>query len=133
MTTQDRAMTQTDPTTERRPLAGLDEATAAPASLRLAAPSLRGVVRIVAIVVGCAFALYLTWLLRDVVRLVVISLFLALALIPVVDALDGRGRVPRAVVILALYAVLAGGVVLVGVVVVPSLAHQVRQVSGAVP
>src|SRR3954454_21626667 len=108
MTTQDRAMTQTDPTTERRPLAGLDEATAAPASLRLAAPSLRGDVRIVAIVVGCAFALYLTWLLRDVLRLVVISVFVALALIPVVDPPDRRPRVPRAVAILALYAALGG-------------------------
>jgi predicted PurR-regulated permease PerM len=127
-------MTLTDPTTERPPpLAGHDETAAAPRPVRLAAPSLRGVVRIVAIVVGCAFALYLTWLLRGVLRLVVISVFLALALIPVVDALDRRARVPRAVVILALYAALGGGVVLIGAVVVPSMAHQVRQISGDAP
>jgi predicted PurR-regulated permease PerM len=101
--------------------------------VRLAAPTASGVVRIVAIVVGCAFALYLTWRLRDVLRLVVIAVFLALALIPVVDALDRRVRVPRAVVILALYAALAAGVVLVGAVVVPSLAHQVRQISADAP
>ena len=126
-------MTLTDPTTERPPLAGGDETAAASQSVRLAAPSLRGVVRIVAIVVGCAFALYLAWLLRGVLRLVVISVFLALALIPVVDALDRRARVPRAVVILALYAALGGGVVLIGAVVVPSMAHQVRQISGDAP
>src|SRR4051812_38967979 len=126
-------MTLTDPTTERPPLAARAETRAAPPSVHLAAPSLRGVVRIVAIVVGCAFALYVTWLLRDVLRLVVISVFLALALIPVVDAVDRRARVPRAAVILALYAALAGGVVLVGAVVVPSMAHQVRQISGDAP
>jgi predicted PurR-regulated permease PerM len=132
MSTPERAMTLTDPTTERPPLAGPDETTVAP-SVRLAAPSLQGVVRIVAIVVGCAFALYLTWLLRDVLRLMVIAVFLALALIPVVDALDRRARVPRAVVILALYAALGSGVILVGAVVVPSMAHQVRQISGDAP
>lgn len=56
--------------------------------VRLAAPSLKGVLRIVAIVVACAIVLYLTWRLRDVVRLVVISVFVALALQPVVDAID---------------------------------------------
>jgi hypothetical protein len=40
--------------------------------VRLAAPSLKCVLRIVAIVVACAFFLYLAWRLRDVVRLVVI-------------------------------------------------------------
>jgi predicted PurR-regulated permease PerM len=129
-------MTQTDPTIERTPLAplaGPDDVALAPPSVRLASPSLPGVVRIVAIVVGCAFALYITWLLRDVLRLVVIAVFFALALIPVVDAVDRRVRVPRAAVILALYATLAGGVVLVGAVVVPSMAHQVRQISGDAP
>src|SRR3954467_7976547 len=91
-------------------------------TVRLAAPSLRAVVRIVAIVVACAVLLYLAWRLRDVLRLIVISVFLAVALLPVVDALDARVHVPRAVVILSLYAVLAAGVVLVGAVVVPSMA-----------
>ena len=127
-------MTQTDPTTEQaRFAAGPVETALAPRSVRLAAPSLRGVVRIVALAVGCAFALYVAWLLRDVLRLVVISLFFALALIPVVDALDRRARVPRAAVILALYAALAGGVVLIGVSVVPTMAHEVRQISGDAP
>jgi predicted PurR-regulated permease PerM len=126
-------MTQTDLTIERPPLAGPDDVAVVPPSVRLASPSLRSVVRIVAIVIGCALALYVTWLLRGVLRLVVVSVFVALALIPIVDAVDRRARVPRAAIIVALYAVLAGGVVLVGAVVVPSMAHQVRQVSGDAP
>jgi hypothetical protein len=61
-----------------------------PPTIRLAAPSLRAVVRLVMIVVACGIALYLLWRVRGVVRLVGISLFFALALMPVVDALDSR-------------------------------------------
>jgi predicted PurR-regulated permease PerM len=101
--------------------------------VRLAAPTLKAVVRIVAIVVACAIVLYLTWRLRDVVRLVVISLFVGLALLPLVDAIDARVRVPRSAIILALYAALAAGVVVVGAVVVPSMVKQVHQLSNDAP
>ena len=101
--------------------------------VRLAAPSPKAVVRIVAIVVACALFLYLAWRLRDVLRLVVISVFVALALLPVVDAIDTRVRLPRAAVILALYATLAAGVVIVGVVVVPSTVKEVEQISRDAP
>jgi predicted PurR-regulated permease PerM len=102
--------------------------------VRLAAPSLKAVVRIVAIVVACAVFLYLAWRLRDVLRLMVISVFVALALLPVVDAIDARVRaVPRAAIILGVYAVLAAGVVVVGVVVVPSTVKQVQQLSREAP
>ena len=101
--------------------------------VRLAAPSWKAVVRIVALVVACALALYLAWRLRDVLRLVVISLFVALALLPVVDAIDAHARLPRAAVILALYVALAGGIVVVGAVVVPSMVKQVQQLSDDAP
>jgi len=101
--------------------------------VRLAAPSMKAVLRIVAIVVACAIGLYLAWRLRDVLRLVVISVFVALALLPIVDAFDSRVRVPRAAIILALYVTLAAGVVVVGVVVVPSMVKQVQQLSRDAP
>jgi predicted PurR-regulated permease PerM len=101
--------------------------------VRLAAPSLKAIVRIVAIVVACAIGLYLAWRLRDVLRLVVISVFVALALMPIVDAFDSRVRVPRAAIILALYVTLAAGVVVVGVVVVPSMVRQVQQLARDAP
>src|SRR6476620_7313938 len=102
-------------------------------TVRLAAPSARTVVRNVAIVVACAVALYLAWRLRDVLRLVVVSVFLALALLPVVDAIDERVRAPRAAIILSLYVALAAAVIVVGVVVVPSMVKEVQQVSRDAP
>src|SRR3954466_12474632 len=101
--------------------------------VRIAAPSLKGVLRIVAIVVACAVVLYLTWQLRDVVRLVVIALFVALSLLPVVDAIDARVRIPRAPIILAVFVALGAGVVLVGAVVVPSMVKQVRELTHDAP
>jgi predicted PurR-regulated permease PerM len=102
--------------------------------VRLATPSLAGVVRLVAILIACVLALYLVWRVRDVVRLVAIALFLALAINPVVDSLDTRARrVPRAAIILTLYLVLVGGVVVIGAVVVPSLVKQVHQLSHNAP
>src|SRR3954469_21852470 len=102
-------------------------------TVRPAAPSLRGVVRLVAIVAACAVALYLVWRTRDVLRLAAIALFVALTLNPVVDAAERRVRVPRAAIILALFAALAGGVVVTGAVVVPSTVRQVQQLSRNAP
>ena len=42
------------------------------------------------IVAATAVFLYLVWRVRGVIRLVGISLFFALALMPVVDAIDNR-------------------------------------------
>jgi uncharacterized membrane protein YedE/YeeE len=102
-------------------------------TVRLAAPSLRGVVRLVAIVAACAIGLYLVWRTRGVLRLAAIALFVALTLNPIVDALDRRVAIPRAAVILLLYVALAGGIVVTGAVVVPSTVRQVQQLSRNAP
>jgi predicted PurR-regulated permease PerM len=101
--------------------------------VRMAPPSLRGVLRIVLIVVGCAIALYLLWRVRTVVRLVGISVFLALALVPVVDALDRYRRIPRAVIILVVFVALIATVAVIGAVVVPSMVKEVGQLSRDAP
>ncbi len=101
--------------------------------VRLATPSLGAVLRIVFIVVGCAIGLYLLWRVRTVVRLVGISLFLALALVPVVDLLDRRSRVPRALIILLVFVALITSVVVAGAVVVPSMVKEVGQLSRNAP
>ena len=106
---------------------------AEPPPVRLAAPSLKGVVRFILIVVVCAVALYLVWRIRGVVRLIAISLFLTLALLPVVDWVCGRVRVPRGAVILVVYVLLAGAVALIGYVVVPSLVKEVQGLSRNAP
>jgi len=101
--------------------------------VRLAAPSFRGIVRIVLIVALCGLALYLLWRVRAVVQLVGISLFLALAVLPVVDALDRRTPVPRALLILVVYVLLIVGVAVIGYVVVPSLVKEVEQLAHDAP
>lgn len=101
--------------------------------VRLATPSFAGIVRAVLILAACAVALYLLWRVRAVIRLVGISLFFALALVPLVDAITGRTRLPRALVILITYVVLIAGVAVVGYVVVPSLVKEVEQLSHDAP
>jgi predicted PurR-regulated permease PerM len=104
-----------------------------PTTIRLAAPSLLAVVRLLMIVVACGIALYLLWRVRDVVRLMGISLFFALALLPVVDALDNKLRLPRALLILLVYLGLIVAVAVIGYVVVPSLVKEVGQLSHDAP
>jgi predicted PurR-regulated permease PerM len=101
--------------------------------VRLAAPSLKGMLRIILIVLGCVAGLYLLWRVRTIVRLAAISVFLALAMLPIVDALDHRIRIPRSMSILLVYIVLIAAVVLIGVVVVPSIVKEVGQLSEHAP
>jgi predicted PurR-regulated permease PerM len=101
--------------------------------MRIAAPSLKGVVRIVGIVVACAIALYLTWRVRGVLRLTIIALFVALTLNPIVDMIDSRVRAPRGAVILAVFVLLAAAVFAIGATVVPSMVKQVQQLSHDAP
>jgi AI-2E family transporter len=95
-------------------------------------------VRILLVVIACEIALYLAWRVREVIRLAAISVFLALAINPLVDAVDRRIRVSRALIILAIYVVLTymvltAGVVVVGDVVVPSMVKEVGQLSRNAP
>jgi predicted PurR-regulated permease PerM len=94
-------------------------------AVRLVAPTARGLARTLLLVAACAGFLYLLFLLRNVIRLVAIALFLAIALKPLVDALSGR-RAPRALVILGLYLVMAIAIVAIGVVIVPAVAGEVK-------
>jgi predicted PurR-regulated permease PerM len=91
------------------------------------------VLRIVLLVVATVLALYLVWRIRSVIQLLVISLFFAFALFPVVDALAVKTRAPRAVVILVVYIALALLVGLIGYVVVPSVIREVHTLSHDAP
>jgi predicted PurR-regulated permease PerM len=116
----------------RAPAASADSSDR-PRAVHLAAPSTRGIVRMVLLLVVSAVALYLLWRVRSVVRLIGISLFLALALIPVVDAIDRRVRMHRAAIILGVYVVLLAAVAVVGAVVVPSMVKEIGQLSHDAP
>jgi predicted PurR-regulated permease PerM len=102
--------------------------------VRLAAPSLGGVVRIVLVVAASAVFLYLVWRVRVVIRLVAISLFVALALFPVIDSIDNRvRRAPRSLIILVVYLALIISVGVIGYVVIPSLVKEVQQIAHDAP
>lgn len=101
--------------------------------VRLATPSLGGIVRAVLILAACAIGLYLVWRVRGVIRLVGISLFVALALFPLVDAITAKTRLPRSLVILVTYLALIAGVAVIGYVVVPSLVNEIEQLSRNAP
>ena len=90
---------------------------------------LRGILRIVLIVIACGFGLYLAWRIRTVILLAVISLFLALAMVPAVDAVERRVRMPRAVIILVGYVLLAIAVVVIGYVVIPSTVKEIHELA----
>jgi predicted PurR-regulated permease PerM len=104
-----------------------------PQVVRLDTPSLRGILRILLVVVASAFALYIAWRIRTVILLAAISLFLALAMVPAVDAIESRLRVPRGAIILVCYVLLATAVVLIGYVVIPSTVKEVEQLSRDAP
>ena len=104
-----------------------------PVRVRLTAPPLSGVLRIVLLLVASALGLYLVWRIRSVIQLLAISLFFAFALFPLVEALSVRTRVRRAVVILGVYVILALLVGLIGYVVIPSLVREVHRLSHDAP
>ena len=97
--------------------------------------STRSVVRITLAVAGTAFALYLVYLLRGVVELIVLGVFVALWLGPFVEFLTRR-RTPRVLAILAAYVTLIGSIFVLGLVAVPPIVSQiesgVRQLPNAI-
>ena len=129
------AMSTHDPPTITRPRrrSRSAERRAEPLRVTLAAPPLSGVLRIVLMLVAVALALYLVWRIRGVIELLAISMFFALALFPVVDAVAVRTRAPRGLVILAVYLCLVVLVALIGYVVIPSLVKEVQMLSRDAP
>jgi predicted PurR-regulated permease PerM len=72
----------------------------------------------VAAIVGL---IYVAWLLRHVLLLGILAVFLAVALSAPVNALQERARMPRALAILTVYALLAVAMVVVGLLLLPPL------------
>jgi predicted PurR-regulated permease PerM len=89
----------------------------------------RNVLTAVAVLAG----LYVVWLVRDVVLLVVLALFVAVALSAPVGALQARLRLPRAAAIGLVYLLLLAVIVLIGSIVVPPLVEQVSALTREVP
>ena len=88
-------------------------------------PSTRNVVRIALAVAGTAAGLYLFYLIRSVLELIVLAMFLALWLGPFVELLTRR-RVSRTLAVLAAYLALFVSILLLGLVAVPPIVSQIN-------
>jgi predicted PurR-regulated permease PerM len=76
--------------------------------------------------------LYLLYLVRSVLLLVVLAVFVAVAVGPAVDAL-ARGRASRVAAILVVYAVLLAAIVGIGLAFVPPMSSGVQSLSRDAP
>jgi predicted PurR-regulated permease PerM len=92
----------------------------------------RDVVRIILIAIAVVAALYFLYLIRNVLGLLFIALFLAVALAPGVEFFSRHG-VPRAFAILLTYIALLGGIFGIGLLVVPPIVNGVNNFVADVP
>jgi predicted PurR-regulated permease PerM len=111
-------------------------ASVSPASLdetrALATVSARLIAKIVLVSAAVLAGLYLLYLIRDVVGLVLIAVFFALAIAPAVNWLNDR-KVPRGLAILLVYLSILAGIFGIGLVVVPPMVTGVNNLSQDLP
>jgi predicted PurR-regulated permease PerM len=93
----------------------------------------RTILMVIGILIGVAIALEIVWISRHVITWIFVAMFLALALNPAVDRLEGRLGDRRGaatgVVFLATLAAIAG----IAALFVPTLVHQVNDFANNVP
>src|SRR3954447_23679946 len=99
-----------------------------PVVAQLGTPSLRGVARLVAIVAATAGAMYVLWLTRDVLKILLIAVFTATALGPLVE-LAQKARLPRSWAIVTVYLACALAIAGTGALITPSIETQVVRFS----
>src|SRR6266436_1622852 len=93
----------------------------------------RTILRILGVAIAVAVVLEVVWISRQVVTWVVISLFIALALNPLVSWIERRGHIRRGPAIGIAYLILALLVVAVGWTFVPKLIDEVNGLVQALP
>jgi predicted PurR-regulated permease PerM len=92
----------------------------------------RVVAKVVLVAIAVLAALYFSYLVRSVIGLVLIAIFFAIAIAPAVNWLERR-KVPRWGGILLVYLAITGGIVGIGLVIVPPLVTGVETLSGDLP
>src|SRR3989442_3255667 len=92
----------------------------------------RDVLVAVLIAIAIAAALYFVYLVRQVIGLMLVSVFLAIALTPVVNQLD-RGRFPRWAAILSVYFGIVIAIFGLGLAIVPPVVRGVNEVVHNLP
>jgi len=95
--------------------------------------SARLIAKVILVSVAVLVVLYLLYLIRSIIGLLVIATFLAVALGPAVDLYQQRARMPRGVAILAVYLTILGAIFGLGLLVVPPIVRGVNNFVDAVP
>jgi predicted PurR-regulated permease PerM len=93
----------------------------------------RTILRVLLIVVSVAVVLEVIWIARHVIAWVVIALFLALALDPLVGWIERRGRLKRGPAIALTYLIVLAVIVAVGATFIPKLVDEVNGFVQALP
>jgi predicted PurR-regulated permease PerM len=93
----------------------------------------RTVLTVAAILLGIAIALWVVWISRRVVVWMLVSLLLALALNPAVDALQRRGIRRRGGAVSIVYLVAVSIIAAIGALIVPTIVQQVNDLVNAAP
>ena len=94
--------------------------------------SSRQVAKAVLVAAAVIGAIYLAYLVRDVVVLIMVAVLFALAIAPAVDALHNR-RVPRPAAILLVYLAIGASIFGIGLLVVPPLVDGIDEVASDLP
>ena len=94
--------------------------------------STRTVVRVFFTLVALGVLLYLLYLIRSVIGLLLIAVFLAVALGPAVDHASSM-KLPRPAAILAVFLALFLAIFLIGLIVVPPIVNEVEAFADDVP
>jgi predicted PurR-regulated permease PerM len=100
---------------------------------RLAYLRLRTVLLVIGAIVATAIVLEVVWIARHVIVWILISLFLALALNPLVDLLQRRVVRRRGMAIAVSYLLVGAALAAIGWLFIPTLIDQVRDLVNALP
>jgi predicted PurR-regulated permease PerM len=94
---------------------------------------LRTVLSLTAAIIGVFCVLYLLWLTRQILVWLMIAVFLAVALDPLVSWLQRHGLRSRGLAVLGALLLVLGAVVGIGLLIVPPLVTQIGDLSTALP
>jgi predicted PurR-regulated permease PerM len=106
---------------------------AAQAQTRVVDVRTRTVLRVLGLIIGIALVLEVIWISRHVISWLIISLFLALALNPLVVWIQRRGHMSRGAAIGVAYFIVALAIVAIGFTFIPKLVDEVNGFVQALP
>src|SRR3979409_991741 len=93
----------------------------------------RRMLKPVAALAGTAILLAVLWAAREALLLIYVSALIAMGFSPIVRMLERPRRIPRLLAILVIYAAIVGGIVLIGLLIIPPLVAQAASLWAQLP